>query len=138
MKASSTLLDQTCIYELDRRCGDALKGAVLTPLLGPVGEWDANLFLPKSGLEGITVMEQIHEQSNAEASPYPLIFCRQPHGKPEQWAFDTGGSWKDAAGGWEQAGSSCWNVRVDGFVCKVGERLRRPHGEAGSLFPPPS
>lgn len=35
MKASSTLRDQTRIYERDRRYADALKGAVLIPLLGP-------------------------------------------------------------------------------------------------------
>lgn len=49
---------------------DALKGAVLAPLLGPGGEWEANLFLPKYGLEGIVITEQFHEQSNAEAYPF--------------------------------------------------------------------
>lgn len=77
MKASSTLRDQICIYEVDRRYVDALKGATLAPLLGPGGEWEANLFLPKSGLEGVTMMEQIHEQSNAEASPRDLVLFGQ-------------------------------------------------------------
>lgn len=52
MKASSTLRDQTCLYEVDRRYTDALKATVLAPLLGLGGEREANLFLPKSDSGG--------------------------------------------------------------------------------------
>lgn len=88
------------------------------------------------------MMEQIHQQSNAEASPPLLVLLRQT-GAPGMPALAgagrmpglhrrLGGLCHVRAG---QTGSSCWEVREFGFVCKAGrggERLR------GSRQPPVS
>lgn len=103
------------------------------------------------------MVEQIHEQSHAEASP-PLALLgqagpQQRHGKLERracqywWELAGCRGLRAGLGGWchvgaGQTGSSCWEVRGGGFVCKGGHgggRLGRPRGEADNppCLPPP-